>query len=134
MIIFYQKVISPRKGYRCAYRAHTGSASCSTFGYRAIERHGIGIGFALLQRRFKKCSLEHHKVSSDWPKRKNLRVRRRAQSGYCDLPTFDCDFADSFPSADACDVADCATGPCDFDFCRRKKPQGKGSVATDPDA
>ena len=31
-IRFYQRWISPYKGFRCAYGAHSGRCSCSTLG------------------------------------------------------------------------------------------------------
>jgi putative component of membrane protein insertase Oxa1/YidC/SpoIIIJ protein YidD len=31
-IRFYQRHVSPRKGYRCAYRVHTGRCGCSALG------------------------------------------------------------------------------------------------------
>ena len=43
-IRIYQKWLSLLKGYCCAYRGHTGRASCSIFSYRAVEWHGIPIG------------------------------------------------------------------------------------------
>jgi len=44
-ITLYQRHLSPYKGFRCAYALHTGRASCSRLGYRAIRRHGLrGLG------------------------------------------------------------------------------------------
>ena len=37
----YQRHLSPRKGFACAYRARTGGASCSELGFRAIRRFGL---------------------------------------------------------------------------------------------
>ena len=39
-----QRWISPRKRFPCAYRVHTGNASCSWLGYRAIRRFGVWQG------------------------------------------------------------------------------------------
>lgn len=57
MIAIYQKWISPRKGYRCAYAAWSGEASCSDFCKKAIQEHGIAKGFRLLRLRFYQCRL-----------------------------------------------------------------------------
>ena len=40
----YQRYLSPYKGFCCAYRAHTGRASCSALGARVIRRHGLLAG------------------------------------------------------------------------------------------
>jgi putative component of membrane protein insertase Oxa1/YidC/SpoIIIJ protein YidD len=44
LIRLYQRHVSPRKGFACAYRVHTGCASCSHLGYRAIRRYGVWQG------------------------------------------------------------------------------------------
>jgi hypothetical protein len=48
------KAFSPHKGYRCAYNDHTGCASCSRLGARAIRWRGL-LGLALLVRPFGRC-------------------------------------------------------------------------------
>ena len=56
LIEIYQRYLSPRKGFRCAYRVrHRRRASCSQFARRAIERLGVLPGVCLLRRRFDKC-------------------------------------------------------------------------------
>ena len=56
LIRLYQQHLSPRKGFRCAYRArHPARSSCSEFGKRAIERLGVLTGVQLLRRRFRRC-------------------------------------------------------------------------------
>jgi uncharacterized protein len=52
----YQKYISPRKGFHCAYRVHTGHRGCSALGYRAIRRYGVFTGLRILGGRFERCS------------------------------------------------------------------------------
>jgi putative component of membrane protein insertase Oxa1/YidC/SpoIIIJ protein YidD len=56
LIVAYQRFISPHKGYSCAYRVHTGRASCSAFGKRAISRLGVQRGILALRYRFRACS------------------------------------------------------------------------------
>jgi putative component of membrane protein insertase Oxa1/YidC/SpoIIIJ protein YidD len=56
LIRLYQLHVSPRKGFRCAYRArHPTCSSCSRFAKRAIERLGVLTGVQLLRRRFQRC-------------------------------------------------------------------------------
>ena len=78
-IRFYQKFISPYKGFGCAYRIHTGCASCSALGYRAVRRHGVVTGFFILRERTYKCGVAHRRYS--------VQPRRaiRSQRGDCDL-------------------------------------------------
>lgn len=94
LIRLYQRHLSPRKGYRCAYRAHTGRASCSALGVRAVRRHGAWRGYALLRRRLDRCGAIH--------RRHPAARRAHRQAGFCDLPCeLPCDGGDA---AGACDV------------------------------
>lgn len=58
-IRFYQRNISPRKGFCCAYARYTGGASCSALGYRAIRRFGVLEGLGVLDRRLERCGTAH---------------------------------------------------------------------------
>ena len=51
----YQRFLSPRKGYSCAFRCATGRDGCSGYGYRVIQRFGLIAGLALLRRRLRLC-------------------------------------------------------------------------------
>jgi uncharacterized protein len=57
LISFYQRYISPRKGYACAYRALHNDLSCSAFCKKAIESHGIYQGVKHTLQRFHECYL-----------------------------------------------------------------------------
>jgi uncharacterized protein len=89
LIAFYKRVISPRKGFSCAYRVHTGGASCSTFAHHAIARHGVAVGWLLLRRRFRKCGAVHAAARAS-EGREGFARRAHPQAGYCDIPC-DCD-------------------------------------------
>lgn len=123
----YQRFISPRKGFRCAYRAYTGCASCSALGYRVIRRYGVWRGWLLLRQRLHKCSVAYRRYRPLVPPVTHgspLPVGRLArQAGFfdcaCDLP---CDAACELPCelpcnsgmADAaCDVFSCGTDIAD---------------------
>lgn len=110
-IRFYQRVISPRKGFRCAYAAYTGNASCSALGYRAIRRHGLAGGITLLNRRLHKCGVAHERY------RPAMGALLARQAGFCDLDCGIVDLADlacNGPANCACDL------PCDFGRRRRR--------------
>lgn len=98
-IRFYQKHISPHKGYCCAYAAYTGDSSCSALGYRAIRQLGVWDGLAILDRRLARCSIAHRLVH---PVR---RMPRQRQAGFidcggCDIGGGDCSVCDLAELAD----------------------------------
>jgi putative component of membrane protein insertase Oxa1/YidC/SpoIIIJ protein YidD len=97
-IAFYQRYLSPRKGYSCAFRVHTGRDSCSAYGKRVIERYGAPYGVQLIKRRLKACSRTHH-----------------AQAGFvdCDLPCEGPDISACEDMQAALDAAECCGYGCD---------------------
>lgn len=116
-ISFYQRYLSPRKGFVCAFRFHTGRDGCSAYGKRVIERHGLRVGLVLLGRRLDACKAVHRRHR---PAPARLPAYRRAQAGFCD-----CDIPDLPCSADdACKVLDCASGCYDVrDLWRKARGQ-----------
>jgi putative component of membrane protein insertase Oxa1/YidC/SpoIIIJ protein YidD len=109
----YQRFLSPHKGFCCAYAAHTGHASCSVLGYRAIRRFGLWQGIAVLDQRLNRCGLAARRARRIAPAGP---LRQQAGSISCDLP------------CDACDVLDCASD-CDW---RRRKRRDDGTVVIPP--
>lgn len=132
-IRFYQRHLSPRKGFSCALRVATGGASCSAYGHAVIARFGLARGLGLLQRRLELCGHVHMRAHAVPPPHPRLKHQR----GFCDLPTCDapCDLpchghghclsADTAIDAAGCggdmtgcaaDVADCGwpTRKCDW--------------------
>ena len=116
-IRLYQRYVSPRKGFSCAYRVHAGKASCSALGYRAVGRHGVFTGLGLIRERTRRCGELHREFAA-----KGL-GGLRAQRGFCDgcdIPTCDlpsCDgFSDACSRGDACDCGGC-------DRWRKDKPK-----------
>lgn len=55
LISFYQKSISPHKGFCCAHRALHNGMSCSEWGKRAVVKAGVSRFFPLMFRRFEAC-------------------------------------------------------------------------------
>ncbi|MFC5472800.1 membrane protein insertion efficiency factor YidD [Paraherbaspirillum soli] len=131
-ITLYQRHLSPLKGFSCAYRICTGGDSCSAFGYRAIERHGIRIGLALLRRRLNECSRQHRLHIQSCRQNVDFAKPVNFQAGHCD----GCDLGPS----DSCDTCDLGTCACDiFDACdwflpdvgtreRSKKKRGEVTI------
>ena len=127
-IQIYKRHISPRKGFCCAYRAHTGRQSCSTLGFRAIRRFGFFNGMQLLRRRTYLCGVAHRRYGG------HIRNHWRKQSGHCDLGGCDlpadmsCHFPDFHHSCSFTDVLSgcsnigtCDCGSCDWPFRRKGK-------------
>ena len=130
-IAFYQRRISPHKGFCCAYAGYTSDASCSVLGYRAIRRFGVWDGLAVLDRRLARCGAAHRIGHRARP----IAVPMRRYAGYidcggCDIGGCDgigCDgpsggmrsLCDGFTSG----VDACSGGSCDWPR-RRGTPQG----------
>jgi putative component of membrane protein insertase Oxa1/YidC/SpoIIIJ protein YidD len=135
-IRLYQRHLSPLKGYRCAYRVHTGCASCSQLGYRAIRRYGLWGGLALLQMRLHRCAVAHARFGQSRIAQAQISPARRSlsqQAGVCDLP---CDL----PCASPVDAIDgdclgfaCGVGDCCNGWSRKKVPKDDAMVHIPPD-
>lgn len=126
-IRFYQKRLSPYKGFCCAYRHHTGASSCSEFGYRAIRRYGLFDGLSVLNRRLNLCGVAHRRF--------NIYTRpHSAQRGDCDLGG--CDLPGDLDCGDVkkglswvCDASSC----CDVcDWPKRKQSKEEKYVYIPP--
>jgi len=107
-IRLYQRHLSPYKGFCCAYRVHTGQASCSSLGYRAIRRFGLWPGLVILRQRLVKCGIAHRRYRP-----RSLALGR--QAGFCDIPCDpSCDLPCDFDAGStACDVfSNCIPGDC----------------------
>lgn len=92
LIVFYQRFISPYKGFRCAHAALHHGDSCSQAVKNIIHEHGLLKSRTLIKRRFKSCrqayeTLQVQRDSDD----KNKKGRCR---DHIDL----CNVADCFPS------------------------------------
>lgn len=104
-IRFYQRVLSPHKGFCCAYAAYTGHASCSALGYRAIRRLGVWHGIAVLNRRLEKCGSAFRRYRPG----KLARQAGFLDCGGCDVGGCDAPTAGDFcGNACSCTPADCS--------------------------
>lgn len=124
-INFYQKFISPYKGFSCAHRVATGETSCSGYGKKVIHRFGVIVGIKLLNRRFYDCSWHAKQlkklreaqkpITTQYKAYRPIGGARNSQAGFvdCDCPS-DCDI----PSCDLPDC-DCGSNKCvsSLDFC-----------------
>lgn len=106
LIQFYQKRISPKKGFSCAYRVHARGAGCSGFGKRAIQKHGFFLGLVLLRRRLAKCAWHAHQHVALPPLALGRNRILQGQGGFVD-----CDIPD-------CDMPSCGTPSCELPACK----------------
>ena len=129
-IRFYQRHLSPKKGFGCAYRIVYGGCGCSGVGYRLIRRYGVFSGCRLLRLRLARCRFAYvhycaaAKPSAPALKRVNgMAYYQRGDCVPCDGGCLDvggCDTC-SLDLPDACDCAhaksalgDCVDAcPCD---------------------
>jgi uncharacterized protein len=98
-IRFYQRWLSPLKGFSCAYRVHTGHASCSALGYRAVRKYGMFAAIALIKERTYRCGVAYRRYGAS-------HTLLKLQKGECDLGGCDIGGCD-LPTMAACDA------PCD---------------------
>jgi putative component of membrane protein insertase Oxa1/YidC/SpoIIIJ protein YidD len=133
LILFYQRRLSPHKGFTCAYSDLTGRASCSHIGFRAVRRFGALSGLAMAQRRTALCGIAYRRYApvTAW----HLRSQRGDCDPGCDLP---CD--GEAPSGKGlsrfCSCAQyCDCGSCDWgsrDRSRKRKRAREDEVYIPP--
>jgi uncharacterized protein len=116
-IQLYQRYLSPRKGFCCAYRTHSGRASCSNLGYRAIRRFGLWRGVTVLRQRLAKCGIAYRRHHRPFP-------TLGQQAGFCDLPCdLPCDLScDGNAGNFTCDL------PCSDWWSERKNEEEERQV------
>ena len=57
LIRFYQKYLSPRKGFSCAYSKLYKSSSCSEYFRQTVKTQGLQKAIPLFQKRLRECKL-----------------------------------------------------------------------------
>lgn len=100
----YQRHLSPRKGYACAYRLVHGGSGCSGVGLRLVRRFGALAGLALLRQRLRLCQQTHRLHSRQWAGRHRPAAYQRG----------DCD-----PGCMGCGIEDACSLGCDLPLPQR---------------
>ncbi len=113
MIVWYQRVLSPRKGFRCAHSVYYHGDSCSDAVKKIIQRRGVIGGYDDIRAQFKRCTYAYQCIEKDQEKEKEKDKRRRRR---CE-PDCSCSAAEALncipkkfckgPDMDGCDL------PCD---------------------
>jgi uncharacterized protein len=128
-IRFYQRFISPYKGFSCALRAATGGDSCSAYGHAVIARFGLVRGLGLLQRRFELCGHAHDRLRAVAPPHPRLKYQRGFCDGPCDVPCHGHGHCLSIDTA--CDAAGCAVDARDCGSSRRREERRRTNAELD---
>ena len=125
LITLYQRYLSPRKGFRCAYRVrHRRRDSCSQYAKRAIGRLGLIAGLWLLRRRMKRCRAAGEFLAArtlDYEPRPDDREEGRRFAGSrhddCAPSLQHCDPSGLVTWNGDCDLpGDCDCGGCDVSW------------------
>ena len=61
---FYQRHLSPHKGFRCAHAGYYGGASCSHAVKFIVLEQGLMRGLPSIRARFKECRYAYNQLSS----------------------------------------------------------------------
>lgn len=62
LIGFYQKHLSPYKGFSCAYRILHQGESCSQYAKGLITNYGMARALPLIRQRFQACSIANQRI------------------------------------------------------------------------
>ena len=125
-IAYYQRHLSPRKGYRCAYARLHGGDGCSGFARDSITQLGWRVSKAPIRARFADCKRAGRTLRAqveldkpgdlkgnnyDLTQNKKRAWRDRFDDACCvDLSWFMC--FDSLCDGSACEAASCADASC----------------------
>lgn len=78
-INFYQKYISPNKGYCCAYKYYSTKDSCSEFAKKSFMKYGFIKSIMLTKIHLKKCKEVHFYIE----KNKLENEKKNKEESYC---------------------------------------------------
>ena len=119
----YQRYLSPRKGYACAYRVVHGGTGCSGFAKYAHVQHGFWKAMPLIRKRFADCKQAAQNMSvtdqGNGPPNRP-RKRRRRWSDYCDCSAccdLPCRAGSRSPNDPSLDCTPDCTPDCAPDCC-----------------
>jgi putative component of membrane protein insertase Oxa1/YidC/SpoIIIJ protein YidD len=78
---FYQRWLSPYKGYHCAHHALYGQGSCSGFGLKVFREHPADQAWKMLRERFTECRAASQMLMTQHQERRKKSRGSAAQSG-----------------------------------------------------
>ena len=121
LIRAYQRHLSPRKGYRCAYGVLHGAGTCSSIGLGIMEQQGFWTFLHQMPLQFDACRAAAAALNEETEEERQQRKRRlrnegrkRDCSGFddCELPcdTYDialCEGVGGCAESDGCEFGAC---------------------------
>lgn len=69
LIVFYQRFMSPYKGFSCAHRVVNNGMSCSEAVRLIVAEHGVISGIPLMRQRFRSCHLAYRSLQDRKPEK-----------------------------------------------------------------
>ena len=76
LIRVYQRYLSPRKGYRCAYGVLHGAGTCSSIGLSIMEQQGFWAFWRKMPLQFKACRAAAAELEEESEEQKKKRKKR----------------------------------------------------------
>jgi putative component of membrane protein insertase Oxa1/YidC/SpoIIIJ protein YidD len=111
----YQKHLSPRKGFRCAYALEHGGPGCSGAILEILESDGLFGGISAIKSRFISCKDAAQERKERKAKEKNERSDGDSSSGGSCVAEGLGDTIDCLPDMPACSAPDFSdSGSCDI--------------------
>ena len=80
-INFYQKYISPYKGYCCAYGVYHDDLSCSEYSKQTIKELGVLQSISKIKQRFKECKNASEYIENEY---KDMKKDEEFKVGRCE--------------------------------------------------
>ncbi|HBC9290540.1 TPA: membrane protein insertion efficiency factor YidD [Escherichia coli] len=115
LIMFYQRHLSPRKGYRCAYSVLYQTQGCSGAVKNIIQQKGVLAGWSEIRQRFADCRLAAQTIRQKQRLGKSIRKKKNndcdctgcdgAVCRDCHMP----DFCPNIPVPDLDCSCDCSS-------------------------
>lgn len=100
LIRVYQRHLSPRKGYRCAYGVLHGAGTCSSIGLAIMEQQGFWAFWRQMPLQFDACHAAATTLNQETGEERKRRKRRARENKWdcgdcddCDLPCSSTDIA-----------------------------------------
>ncbi len=91
LIRFYQKYISPHKGFRCAYAVKHQDLSCSEYARVTLLQTSFFKSLALIRHRFHDCKLAAAMLNEEREKKRNKYCSNASTCNCADVPEVGCD-------------------------------------------
>lgn len=62
LLAFYQKFVSPYKGFKCAYGVWTGQSTCSAEAKKILKQDGLIAGWPKIQAQLQQCKVAYQLI------------------------------------------------------------------------